>query len=547
MSNKYTEGLKKSKDGRYILQEKIEVSNKTIVKKVITEKLTESINGIDLPVFSTYLIKLWSLTEKNKNGRNYRKVFNSVLEEKKVVLGLVDHPNDGEESYKNIVAVCKNPQMITDEKGEEWLAIELTLIGRPHGENAEACLVAGGFLEFSSSALGDVDYDGYVLLDGFFFERVDLVVNSSNAQLFFASKEEPRDISPKADNVLFDIKETITEVAKEIVKEAHNNTITEPLTIYTEDNKLSEKTGEKSMPDRISEKALELNIKSMIKDADSISDLPQRKELLNSALTYANELTEKVLSENIVSKIAETNKLIEELAEKGKSVDSLTESVKSLSETKDLLEKEVNTLKEAKTKLEEEHNTIVKLYEDKQFEASKKELDLNKDQSKKIGELTESISKITEERNYFEALANTKIDADKLVSLNEMIKKMSVDNAKLVEKVASLKESVRSYRTSRLSNSEKDIRTVEPTRQRESRISARKEFLNEEVETYYNILVEEDESLSDIKDKFAKCNTLKEARLLRMNSETHITERKKPSAKSEVSELEKLLGERGLV
>lgn len=475
----YTEDCKKISDGRYRLRESFSVSKDTIVETIALKELTEKVDNVDLPIYGSYLVKIWAKDSKNKNKRNYSKVFNKVLAENKVTVGFIDHPkNDGDESYKDVVLVSKNPRMIFDEKTqEEWLAVEVTLVGKPYGENCEAVLQAGGFLEFSSSALGDVDSQGYVLEDGFFLERFcDIVVNSSNGQLFFSNKEEPKPVPSVQNQTLYDVKESvITET---------NNDI-ENLTILDKTaDEISVNTGEKTMSDKIHEKALELNIKSLIKDAEKESNLFERKKQLIDAREYAVSLPEATLVEQIDKSIADTDNSISELAEKGKDVGVLTENIKTLTEQKQVLETEVSTLKSDMTKLQENYDAIIKLYEDKQFEASNTELSANK----KLNELVESLQKdltatknllkeASEKRDYFEAMSNSKVEADDYVALKEKVKELSIENSTLKEKNVSLLENLRSLRRNIIS---------------ERSIEKPKRFETKEEQDQYDEIIKED-------------------------------------------------------
>ncbi len=466
--NEYLNGCKKLEEGLYRLRENVIISNDTIVSKVaLKEKLTENILGHDLPVFSTYVIKLWAKDSKNKNKRNYSKVFNKVLSDSKTTIGLMDHPEDGAESYKNVVLVCKNPKMIFDqETQEEWLAVEVTFVGKPYGETCEAVLAAGGFIEFSSSALGDVDSLGYVLEDGFFLERyADVVVNSSNGQLFFADREEPREI-PSEGQTLYDVKH------ESIEKEDNKD-----LTIYNEttDKGLSDKTGEKTMSDKLNEKALELNIKSLVRDAEKIDNLFERKKQLEVAKEYAMNLTESTLVAQIDKLMTEADNSITELAEKGKDVGTLNESINILTEEKKTLTEKMDALIEEKKTLQENYDAIIKLYEDKQYEASQSELLTNKKLNTIIESLKEELLSITaqlkeasEKRDYFEALSNSKVDADEFIALKESVKELTEKNASLKEKNSALLEDVRILRRNTISERRVDrprFKTQEETEQ----------------------------------------------------------------------------------
>ena len=531
--NKFTEGCEKLPNGSYRLREKITVYSKDNIPT--SENLKESIqdtNYSGLPIYGTYLVKIWSKNRLNKNGRSYVRVFEKVLKDQKVTIGFVDHPEDNEESYKNVILVSKNPQMIVDDNGEEWLAVETTLIGRPHGENCEAVLQQGGFLEFSSSCLGDVDPStGEVLLDGFLLERYnDVVVNSSNAQLFFKTKEEPRDItSNKGDTQLYD------------------NRDQEKVTILKDvDSKLEEKTGEISMSDKLSERALELNIKGMVKDADSKTNLLEKKETLLSALPYAEDLTDKALAETITKKINEVEEGIHALAEKGKDVDGLNTSITSLKETKETLEKEIASIKEEKTKVEENYNQLISLFETKQYRASQTELLTNK----KLVALVESLKrenkrldkrmkKAKEQALYFEALSNTKVEADFLIESSSQLKSVLVENEMLSTKVASIYETEKENRKKAIQEKRASFReTTSRVKEKEDEV----EFRNNEVKVYFDILLEEEKvSQRDI-GKYAKCRTLQEAQTLRMKEPIH-----EKASVSEVTGIDKILEEKGYI
>lgn len=441
MNNKYLEGCKKLDDGRYQLRESIQISNDTIVQKVITEKLTENVLNQELPIYSQYLVKLWAKDSKNKNKRNYSKVFNKVLTENKTTIGFMDHPQDGLESYKNVVLVCKNPQMIFDnDTKEEWLAVEVTFVGKPYGETCEAILHAGGFIEFSSSALGDVNASGYVLEDGFFLERyADVVVNSSNGQFYFVNKEEPRKEPTLDTKTLYDVKNEKVKV--------------ENLTINNTGECLPEKTGEKTMSDILNEKALELNIKSLLRDAEKEENLFEKRKQLEVAKEYAMNLTESTLVAQIEKSMTETDNSITDLAEKGKDVGSLNETISTLKAESATLNESLNVLKEEKKTLQENYDAIIKLYEDKQFEASQGELLNNKKLNVLIKSLKEELTvakkqlaKVTERKNYFEALSNSKVETDDYIELKESIKDLSNKNKALKEQNANLLQDVRNLR-----------------------------------------------------------------------------------------------------
>ena len=469
--NKFTEGCQKV-GNRFRLYETIDINSDTIVEKqLIKEKLTENVNGMVLPVYGTYTVKLWSLKEKNKNGRSYKKVINKVLNENKITVGLINHPEDGLGNPKDIFAVEKHPQILN-----EWLCIDITFVGS-NGADCNAILEAGGPLEFSSSALGDVDFNGDVIEEGFELERyADRVFSPSNGISLFKEEE------------IQDEKQEIP-----ILHEDDKNKLEESLTILNKDD------GEKIMPDKLTEINIALNIKGMLKEVDKTEDFSEKKQLLESALKFATELTDKSLQTSIEEKIISVDKEVHTLAEKGKGIDSLqknvtslTENNSSLSEEKEKLTKEVanltenlNKIQEDKEKIDKDYKVLVEMYEKKEYESGKKTLDINKSLNKTVISLKNKNKKLDNRSEYFEALSNTKVDADIMIKLKE-------ENDILKKKIITLKKlSLKEFK--------KDV------------------FKNKDVKEYYETLLEKDDSIEKYKDRFISCNSLREAYSIKMN------------------------------
>jgi len=505
MENIYTKGCKQLEDKRYRLYENFILDSTRIVEKKAIDKLEESINGQNLPIYGSYTIKLWEQQGKNLNKRNYRKVFEKVIKENKVTVGLMNHPDDVGD-VRDVFAVERNPRII-----EGWLCVDLTFVGE-HGKLCEAILQAGGPLEFSSSAIGDVDYSGDVLIEGFELERwADRVFVASNGLSLFLNKEDslPEAVALSSGNSL--------------VENVQNQNI-EDVTI------LKEEIGEKIMPDnKVAESLLLLNIKRMIKDAEKTENLSEKKAILESALTYSNELTDKSLFDNVSTLIGVVDKDIHLLAEKGKSVDSLTESMKTLQEEKDKVTIELETTKKAFDELQESYKVLVEMYENKQYESGSKELEVNKQLNDVVVSLRETIKKLETEKDYFEAMSNTKVDADYVVALRE---ECNLYKNQIHELKRQMKEKVLSEKKDSL-RSTKDIEEIakkykeEPKKEEDT--SFEKKFLNEEVQDYFNDLVSKDDTIKNYTRKFSRFSTLKEAQSFIMNleKETPLQESKK--------------------
>jgi len=532
--NKYLEGCKKLPDGRYRLIEKLVISKDTIVKKIpLQEKTTTRLLEHELPVFNTYTIKLWAKNSKNKNDRNYSLVFDSVIKENKVTIGFMDHPEDGAESYKDIVLVGKNPRILFDEETQEdWLCVDITFVGKPHGENCEAVLEAGGFIEFSSSALGDVDEDGYVLADGFFLERyADVVVNSSNGQLFYKTKEEPRSVPTKDTDLLYD-----------------NNKVTEKknITIYKDTIKESIQTGEKTMNEKLNEKALELNIKSLIRDAEKVENLFEKKKQLEVAKEYAMNLTEATLANQISEMITTIDNSISELAEKGKDVHSLNETIENLNKEKQSLTEDIETLKKEKDKIQENYEALIKLYEDKQYESSENEMKINKMLNLKIKTLkgllekkNKEILKEKEKKSYFEALANSKVDTNEFIKLKNTVKALQEKLNESNSKNVSLRK-----QNSELLETIQELRKKNIKEKRFNRVEPRFKTLAEK--TQYNRLIKEDESIDDDYDIETILKNKKES-LKESTQDKPVYTEKEPQNNGDDNVVENILAQKGFI
>jgi len=482
MSNKFTEGCKQV-GNLYQLYEDITIDKDNIIeKKVLTEKLTENIGGKDLKVFNTYTVKLWDGKNKNKNGRNYHRVFDKVIKENAVTVGLVNHP-DTDGDPKNIFAVEKNPRII-----ENWLCVDLILIGE-NGNLCESILEAGGPIEISSACLGDVANNGDVLEEGFQLQRYsDQVFSASNGLLFFKDSTNQQTEVHEPSILLNDKLRESLEIDND------KSLVEEKLTILDKDN------GEKTMSDKLLEKTLTLNIKGMLKEASKEPNFLERKSILVNALDAATEISDKSLTEEINKKIEETEKEILDLAEKGKTVEKLNTNVKELQEnvntaTKEKedastkvvqLQEELDKVKKEKEELEKEHTTLVEMYEKKEYEAGEKVINVNKALNNSIKVLKGKITKLSETADYFEALSNTKVDADVVIELKEKENLLN-RKARILERKLE----------------DKDNKKLS-------------EFANEDVKEYFEEVSKKDSTLLEYKDKFISCSSLREAQIVRL-------------------------------
>ena len=445
MAERFLEGLKKAKDGRYILRESISVDSKNIRVVPLSDKEIKEIKEKkqDFNGKQKYIIKIWD-RNFNANERSYAKVMDRVVKENRRTVGLMNHPED-EPDPEKIFAVEKNP--FIDDDG--WLAVEFCPCGF-WGDMVEDVLLNDGPVTVSSACLGDLDSEGYVINDDSFeVERYfDFVFNPSNRLNQFTSGvervEDNGEITPLSD------KGTITEV------KTHRDNASEKIK--------SEKTGDKIMPDKdtLLETTMKMNIRSMLREAEKMENLSEKKEILSSAHSYASQIADNKLTEEIGNEIKKVDEQIQTLAEKGKKSDELTQSVATLTEEKTNLEKEVASLKEEKAKVEAQLKTITTMYETKQYKTGENDLQKMRRMSKEICTLKmknkmyeKTIENLKRNKKIMErkalvseARANTKADAS-------MVEELQTKNSILENKNKELMSRLHETRISSFRSSER--------------------------------------------------------------------------------------------
>lgn len=445
MAERFLEGLKKAKDGRYILRESISVDSKNIRVVPLSDKEIKEIKEKkqDFNGKQKYIIKIWD-RNFNANERSYAKVMDRVVQENRRTVGLMNHPED-EPDPEKIFAVEKNP--FIDDDG--WLSVEFCPCGF-WGQMVEDVLLNDGPITVSSACLGDLDSEGYVINDDSFeVERYfDFVFNPSNRlNQFQASVERVED-----NGAITHLSDTGTTTITEV--KTHRDNASE--------NIKSEKTGEKIMPDKdaLLETTMKMNIRSMLREAEKMENLSEKKEILSSAHSYASQIADNKLIEEIGNEIKKVDENIQTLAEKGKKSDELSQSVATLTEEKANLEKEVASLKEEKAKVEEQLKTITTMYEEKQYKTGENDLQKmrrmskeictlkmkNKMYEKTIDNLKRSKKIVERKALVSEAKANTKADAS---MVQELQTRNSILENKNKELMSRLHESrISSFRSS---------------------------------------------------------------------------------------------------
>lgn len=322
--NRFLEGCEKLSDGRYRLHEKHTISLNDVVDVRHSPRPIEESEGSEYRSKKKYILKVWQENSSNKNGRKYDPIFENVLKEKPVTMGLVDHPKGDEDGNpKDIYAVQSNPHM-----RDGWLCIENVFVGED-GRKAEEILENGGFISISSSALGQVDHEGCVMQEGFELERFgDWVMNPSNGVRHFEDDSKMSESTSSKENLTISSKDALEE--NKIVNSKEK-------VIMSDTNKLIEQS-------------LVTNIKSLIKESKKIENLPERIAYLKEDVipSFGDIDSEKLieLKESVVKDIQGLEKEVgEKLSDLEESTKSKDEQIETLTEKEQTLNEQIEKYK----------------------------------------------------------------------------------------------------------------------------------------------------------------------------------------------------------
>jgi len=470
------EGCEKLADGRYRIREKMTITP-IKCKEPITEKIM--VEGKEVSPKRKYTFLVWKKDKVlgdgsgiNGNGRNYSLVIPRTIKENRPTFTLADHPQDGCDADSIRITGCgKNYRMIGDWMATDWY---------PLGEIGNR--LADGFdlgvpATISSSVLGELDDNAYVKdSESFFLERIldNLIDFPSNGVFHYSDhcdKMGENDYS-------------FTTISEEGFKESKNkeiNSIDENLTISNKESNIVESSekpqndkadeiennvniGEKKMPENtmneLAEQSMILNIKSMIRDADKVTDLFEKKSALISADGFAKKLTESSLHDEICKKIEDTDEEIKALSKKGLETDDLSDKVKGLEDEVAKANEELETLKKEKDEIEEKLKTVTTMYEEAQYNASKVELDKNAELTEKNHNLSKELCSLKAKNRNLETLMrknervleskvkraeaelNTAIDVDTFLKCKDKCKTLEDENADLCKKIEDLETTI---------------------------------------------------------------------------------------------------------
>lgn len=180
-------------------------------KKIIYEES-------ELKTVKAYKVPVWRLDQKNLNGRIYGlDLAEKVCKENKVTYALKDHPKDDSSgSVDSVVAVGKNPTIETID-GKKFLFAECYFVDEEFAEKVDKLVEHNLGIGLSSSALGEVDDDGKVIVESFSLERYfDMVLEPSHN--VFLTKENK--IQPQNSNLNTIENNNLNKTNESVLKEA---------------------------------------------------------------------------------------------------------------------------------------------------------------------------------------------------------------------------------------------------------------------------------------------------------------------------------------
>lgn len=464
-NKKIYEGCEKLADGRYRIHEKM---NAIPLKQEIKEEKI-IIEGKEVNTKKHYTFMVWAkdlkprdFSGRNGNGRNYSDVIDYVVKENRPTISLTNHP-ENEVDMGKVNGVAKNVRMI-----DNWMCVDWYPADCEDGRRFSSVFDLGGNLCVSSSVLGELDDDGYVILnENFEVERLmDIVDCPSNGIYHYSNKIEKHsdegcgftEISNEGLN------ENLTILDKQNITESTENTQNDKAVEKESDDSIGEEKMPENTNDELIQQSMMLNIKSMIKDAENMDSPFDKKDALAMADSFAKKLTDDTLHVEICKKIEDTDNEIKELSAKGLQTDDLANKCKALEDENKKVSDELEALKAEKADIEEKLKTVTNMYEEEQYKCSQSELDKTEELEEKNHRLSKELCSLKAKNrnlegmmrrnrrvleskmNKLEAEANTLVDADVVVDCKKKIKKLEGENADLCKKIEDLEDTIDSMK-----------------------------------------------------------------------------------------------------
>lgn len=464
-TKKIYEGCEKLEDGRYRIREKM---NAIPLKQEIKEEKI-IIEGKEVNSKKHYTFMVWAkdlkprdFSGRNGNGRDYSDVIDYVVKENRPTISLTNHP-ENEVDMGKVNGVAKNVRMI-----DNWMCVDWYPADCEDGRRFSSVFDLGGNLCVSSSVLGELDDEGYVILnENFEVERLmDIVDCPSNGIYHYSNKIEKHsdegcgftEISNEGLN------ENLTILDKQNITESAENAQNDKAVEKESDDSIGEEKMPENTNDELIQQSMMLNIKSIIKDAENMDSPFDKKDALAMADSFAKKLTDDTLHVEICKKIEDTDNEIKELSAKGLQTDDLADKCKALEDENKKVSDELEALKAEKADIEEKLKTVTNMYEEEQFKCSQSELDKTEELEEKNHRLSKELCSLKAKNrnlegmmrrnrrvleskmNKLEAESNTMVDADVVVDCKKKIKKLEGENADLCKKIEDLEDTIASMK-----------------------------------------------------------------------------------------------------
>lgn len=469
-----------------------------------SKRMVES-NGEKYEVLGAYKVPVWRLDKRNLNERVYStKLAEKVIEENKATYACDGHVDDP--TYADVKAVGKNPSI---EDGIMYA--ECYFVEDEFFKKAERLIEAGVGLGLSSSAFGDQDDDGNILVEGFEIDRYFDFVLDPSYEVYMTQETRKMENTEKTNETL-------------VFEESTTNTIEEKTNTESEPMKDKEKL-------TLEEKNIKLGVRNLMEKAEQKEHPKDRISAYREALDYL-EGVEGKFAESMVDEITANIATLEvELAE---SFDKARESITKVEEKETKLTEQEQLLQEAQK--------TINALEDKS------EIAFGMIEDFKAREL-----KLKEMYDFLKAEKNGMISAKEYNELTKYIESLEAENDKL--KKAIRMEKRRANQSSRENVVQADVEPVRRIRPAETtqedseeiygydkdgvygtsiyegeRIVRRgyedfefdslidEDFRDREgVEAYYEELLSENKNVVKIKPEIMKCKTVIEAQKTYLN------------------------------
>lgn len=464
-----------------------------------SQKIVEA-NGKKFNVREGYEVPVWRLGKKNLNQRTYTESLGRKVESEfknLVTVNLADHPEgDSDGSVKDILGVSKNPHI-----RDGILYVDAYPVDEAFAQKLERMVELGAGLGVSSSCLGDVDNNGFVLEEDFEVCRWFDYVTAPSYEVFVTQESFKENIN---ESVTIDIEQPIKE--------------------------------SKNMPgDKVSmllEKTTRLNISKLIEDAEKIEKISDKIIALEEALSYTTDEFLPDVKKSISEKIENLKKESFDLAEKGKLVEKLNEDIQLKESEKGPLTEKIAVLESEKKSLEEKLEKATAMLDELKEHANKAEQLLEAADAEAGSRFTakeylEIAEKLSEAEDKSEEVCKEKEEIEKENGeMKERISRLIKKIKALREKNEKLQEAVNDYEQEvedGLMNEEEVPNDVYENGEEfdydnylEPEISNIEDELeldiqDDQVEDYYDDLVAEEPRYESFKKVICSCKTLLEA------------------------------------